>query len=296
MMRSYTNTIACILLVTSSAVARDIFVDNVIGDDRRGGSMATVTGDLGGPCRSIAKALRVAQPGDRIVIAKTAEPYRESITIQGPRHSGTDRYPLVIIGNGATLDGTVSLVGASWEFAGSNTFRTRPPHLSHQQLFLDNQPAARKQPREGQLPALQPREWCLFEGWIYFRVDNAKMPEAYDLSCCGLPVGVTLYEVHDVMVQDLNLRGFWLDGVNCHDNVRRTDLVRLNTLQNGRSGISIGGASRVRIDTCAASGNAHAQVRVEGFSIVEMVDNTLNPATAPAVLKEGGKIVIASAE
>jgi hypothetical protein len=291
-MHNYWISAVCLLLATASAAARDIFVDNVVGDDRRGGSMATVTGELGGPCRSIAKALRMAQPGDRIVIAKTPEPYRESITIQGPQHSGTDRFPLVIIGNGATLDGTVSLADANWEFAGNSTFRTRPPHLSHQQLFLDDQPAVRKQPPAGQIPALQPLEWCLFEGWIYFRVDDTKLPEAYDVSCCGLPVGITLYEVHDVIIEDLTLRGFWLDGVNCHDNVRRTDLAHLTATQNGRSGISIGGASRVRLDTCTSRGNAEAQVRVEGYSIVQMVDNTLDPATAPAVLKEGGRIEV----
>ena len=95
----------------------------------------------------------------------------------------------------------------------------------------------------------------------------------------------------DVVVEDLNLRGFWLDGVNCHDNVRRTDLVRITAKDNGRSGISIGGSSRVRIETCTAAGNGQAQVRIEGYSIVEMIDNTLDDATAPAVVQEGGRIV-----
>ena len=58
-----------------------------------------------------------------------------------------------------------------------------------------------------------------------------------------------------MIVQDLVVRGFWLDGVNCHDNVKRTDLVRITASHNGRSGISVGGSSRVRIDTCTASGN-----------------------------------------
>jgi len=279
------------LLISTSALARDIFVDNLLGDDRRAGTTAAVAGEEGGPCRSITKALRIALPGDRIVIAKTNQPYRESITIQGPNHSGDDRFPLVIVGNGATLDGTMSLADARWEYAGENMFRTRPPHLSYQQLFLDDQPAVRKQPPLGQFPKLAPREWCLFRGWIYFCVERGKLPGAYNLSCCGEQVGITLYEVHDVIVQDLNLRGFWLDGVNCHDNVRRTDLVRLTAKDNGRSGISIGGSSRVRIETCTAAGNGQAQVRIEGYSIVEMIDNTLDDATAPAVVQEGGRIV-----
>ena len=224
-------------------------------------------------------------------MANTGQPYRESITLQGPDHSGSDRYPTMIIGNGATLDGTNSMADANWEYIGSNTFRTRPPHMSYQQLFLDDVPAARNQPPAGQSPQLQAREWCLSAGWIYFRVDEGKLPDAYNLSCCGEQVGITLYEVHDVIIQDLTLRGFWLDGVNCHDNVRRTDLVGLTTKENGRSGISIGGACRVRLDTCAASGNGEAQVRTEGYSIVHMLNNSLDPTTGPAMVREGGRII-----
>jgi predicted RNA-binding protein with TRAM domain len=65
----------------------------------------------------------------------------------------------------------------------------------------------------------------------------------------------------------------------------------LNTSHNGRSGISVGGASRVRIDTCTAAGNGVAQVRSEGYSVVVLVDNMLDATSAPAVMKEGGKVV-----
>jgi hypothetical protein len=289
-MRKSLFTAACLLLTFTSASARDIFVDNLLGDDRRAGTTAVATGESG-PCRSIAKALRIALPGDRIVIAKTGEPYRESITLQGPHHSGSERFPTTIVGNGATLDGTRSLADAHWEYAGNNTFRTRPPHMSYQQLFLDDQPLVRKQPAPGQFPQLQRRQWCLFAGWIYVCVDEGKLPLAYNLSCCGEQVGITLYEVHDVIIEDLVIRGFWLDGVNCHDNVKRTDLVRLTTKENGKSGISIGGASRVRIDTCTSAANGAAQFRLEGYCIVQMLDNTLDATTAPALIREGGRIV-----
>jgi hypothetical protein len=290
-MRTRLAVFTCLLLSCSAASARDIFVDNVIGDDRRAGTSSAIVGEGGGPCRSIAKALRVAQPGDRVIIAKTPEPYREGITIQGPRHSGSDRFPLFIVGNGATLDGTMPLTDAQWEYVGNNTFRTHPAHMSYQQLFINNQPVIRKQPAPGRPPHLGPHEWCLQDGWIYFGTDKGKLPPDYNLSCCGEQVGITLYEVHDVVIEDLNLRGFWLDGVNCHDNVRRTDLVRLTTTNNGRSGISVGGASRVRIDTCTSSGNGAAQVRTEGFCAVRMVDNQLDETTAPAISREGGQVV-----
>ena len=73
--------------------------------------------------------------------------------------------------------------------------------------------------------------------------------------------------------------------------VTRTDLLGLTSSHNGRSGISVGGASRVRIDTCTAAGNGVAQVRTEGYSITALVDNQLDPASAPALVQDGGRIV-----
>ena len=290
-MRSYLFASVLLLIGSSSALAVDIFVDNLLGDDRRGGASATVASEGIGPCRTIAKALRIAQPGDRIVLANTGQPYREGITLQGPRHSGSERFPTTIVGSGATLDGSFSLADAVWEFAGNNTFRTRPAHMSFQQLFLDDQPLPRRQPPPGQFPALQPREWCLHSGWIYFRVEQAKLPESYNLSCCREQVGITLYNVHDVVIQDLNVRGFWLDGVNCHDNVRDAVFARLTAQDNGRSGFSIGGTSHVRIDSCTATGNGAAQLRTEGYCTVEMHANELNSAAAPALVTEGRKVI-----
>ena len=62
--------LALVTVVSDLAFARDIYVDNTTGDDRRGGTISTSQGNLG-PCRSIAKALRIAKFGDRIVLAST---------------------------------------------------------------------------------------------------------------------------------------------------------------------------------------------------------------------------------
>jgi hypothetical protein len=280
-----------VLMVGGSVSARDIFVNNVLGDDRRGGTTVDPRGESGGPCRSISKALRIALPGDRIVVANTGQPYREGLTVQGPRHSGSERFPTTIEGNGAVLDGTMSLAEAFWEYAGQNTFRTRPQAKSHQQLFLDGQPVARKQPAAGAPIVLAPLQWCLFDGWIYFRPEEGKLPVAYDLACCGEQVGITLYEVHDVVIQDLHVRGFWLDGVNCHDGVRDTEITRVTASDNGRSGFSVGGACRVAISGCMAGGNGAAQVRTEGYCIVRMQGNQLDSASAPALVREGGTVI-----
>ena len=55
--------------------------------------------------------------------------------------------------------------------------------------------------------------------------------------------------------------------------------------------ISIGGACRVRVDTCTAAGNGAAQLRVEGYCIVQTIDNTFDATSAPAIVREGGTII-----
>jgi hypothetical protein len=286
------SLVALLLACTATSLAaRDIFVDNVNGDDRKGGQSPDSQGDVGGPCRSIAKALRIAKAGDRIVLANHGVPYRECISVQAANHSGDASFPFQIQGNGATLDGTMSLADAQWEATGDYIFRTRPARMSYNQLFLDDQPLVRQRATSGNLATLKPLEWFLADGWLYFRCEKDRLPQSYNLSCCVHQVGITLYDVHDVIIENLTIRGFFLDGVNAHDTTTRTDLIGLTCKDNGRSGISVGGASRVRIDTCTASGNGAAQVRTEAFAIVQIVDSTLDPASAPAIVKDGGRVI-----
>lgn len=281
-----------LLSFTSTAVARDIYVDNRNGDDRRSGRTPTADGEASGPVRTIEKAIRLCGGGgDRIILINSGEPYREQVSIQGPRCSGTAEQPFELIGNGCVLDGRVPLEEAPWEHYRGEIFRVQPKYMSFQQVFLGETPAVRRYSTDGLVPELKPLEWCLLDGYIYFRPEPGRLPESYDLYCCGAKTGITLYNVHDVVISDLVVRGFHLDGVNAHDNVRRTDIIGVNSSANGRSGFSVGGASRVRIEDCAAAGNGAAQVRTEGFSILQLNGGNFDPASAPALVQEGGRVV-----
>lgn len=283
----------CLFFATATcAIARDIFVDNLGGDDRNNGATLRPQGKSNGPCKTIGKALRLVMPGDRIILmSHPDEPYRESIAVQGGFCSGREGSPVEIIGNGAVLDGSVSLRDAEWESEGKEVFSIRPRLMAHQQLFLNGKPALRVPAKEGPRPNLAPLEWCLYEGRIYFRCEPGRIPASYNPGCCGLHTGVTLYEVHDLVISNLTVRGFQLDGVNAHDTARRIDLVGINSLDNGRGGFSIGGASRVRLDDCTAAGNGAAQVRTEGFSVTQIIGGKFDEATAPAVVSQGGKVL-----
>ena len=282
------------LLFAGSAAARDVFVNNVMGDDRNAGIAAVPLGTGSGPCRTIAKALRLAEAGDRIVLAKTDEPYRESITVQAGRNSGIRTKPFVIEGNGAILDGQQVVPPEWWESLGGELFRFRPPKTSFQLLFLDGKPAVRRpfiRDSTG-LPKLQPLESCLHDRQLYFRTEKGKGPPDYPLTFTALPVGITLYEVRHVVINDLIVQGFQLDGVNAHDSAFDVALNGLTCRGNARSGISVGGASRVTIEACLVGNNGAAQVRTEGQSHTRIVNCNLLDNTAPTLQRDGGEVSV----
>ncbi len=280
---------------TATVVARDIFVDNVAGDDRRDGSSAGVVAQVGGPCRTIVRALELVRSGDRLIIAKTDQPYRESITIQAANHSGTPQQPFELIGNGAVLDGGRSVSVSAWEHVRGDVYRFRPSRTSFQVLYLGEKPATRRAVDRAQgLPPLEPLEWCLYERYVYFRTQPNKLPGDYVLSCAHLTVGITLYEVRHVVIRDLIVQGFQLDGVNAHDSVFNCKLMGLTCRGNGRSGISIGGACRIQAFDCLVGDNGAAQVRTEGHCKAELIRCELLENTAPGLVKDGGEVFVAA--
>lgn len=253
------------------ADARDIYVDNRNGDDRNDGSQPSI-GSVGvGPCRTVTRALKHAQKGDRIILADTGEPYRESITLQGGRHSGSADIPFVIVGNGATLDGTSAVDASAWECVDGDLFRFRPSFMSFQQLFLDGRPCDRVRVSDKPaLESLEPLQWTLYRGHVYFRTEENRIPQQYDLTHSDLRVGVTLYAVRHVQILDLTVQGFALDGINAHDSVFDVDLAGITSRGNGRSGLSVGGACRLELAASLIGSNGTAQVRGEGMATISV--------------------------
>lgn len=276
-------------VLVGNAVARDLYVDNLAGDDGRNGQSSDSRGLVSGPCRSIGRALRLAGPGDRIIVAATGEPYRESITLQGGWHSGTELQPFRIVGNGAVIDGSAPIIHSRWEHETGDLFSVELNRRSHQQLSLGDQLLVRRH-RVASLDEIQPLEWMLSGGKIYFRVEDGFLPSSYELRAGNWPVGITLYEVRNVVISDLVVRGFQLDGVNAHDSAMRVDLVSVSANDNGRAGIVVAGSSRVRLVNCAAKGNGQSQLRVEGFCEATIAGGTFDEASAPKLIHEGGRV------
>lgn len=259
------GTLAC-LAVASSARARDLFVDNMAGNDRADGQAQALVQPGIGPVRTLGRALQLADAADRIFLANTGTPYHESVCLQGDRNSGYYFQPFTINGGGATLDGSVPVPADVWQNYRDDVFRFRPRLMAHQELFLDGLPAKRRAVSGtlAGLPPLAPREWALADGTIYFRVDQGRLPLQYHATFSDLSVGMTLYKVRYVLITNLIVEGYQLDGINAQDASESVTIADVTAQGNGRSGIAVGGASHVLIDSCRLGSNGESQLHIEG--------------------------------
>lgn len=305
LLRNYSmRTIAAFCVcsaITYVASGRDIFVDGSAGDDMMRGDRALATSAVDGPVRTITKALRLARPGDRIILSAgslanrpidSPEPiavYRESITLEGERLSGYPTQPLIIEGNGAVLDGSIPVPDEAWQQVRGDLYRFQPARMAYQQLFIDDRPIIRKQSASpaGGLPELQPLEWCLVGGYVYFCVEPTRMPQEYHVTHAGLTVGITLYKCHDVLIRNLTLQGYQLDGINAHDGVRAARLEQIISRGNGRSGVCVTGGSRVELTDSTLGNNGVAQLFLNGYSHTHLFDTQLIEGDAPAIDRHG---------
>jgi hypothetical protein len=293
-MRTFFLTCAAGWCLVSVVAARDIFVSNIDGDDRSDGRQSRGAAGISGPVHSISKGLRLAMAGDRIVVANTGLVYRETLGLSGSKHSGSLVSAFVIEGNGATLDGAVPVPSEAWTHHDGDVFCFQPDRMAYQQLFLAGRPAVRHPttPDDFTLPRLEPLEWCLLAGKINFRVQSGRLPDAYQPACCHLQTGITLDHVHDIVIQNLTIQGFQVDGVAAFDAVRSGRLDGLACRANGRSGISVSGASRVELNGCVLVDNGEGQLRSEGFAQTHVYQSELIANTSQALLLRGGRVTI----
>ena len=99
-------------------------------------------------------------------------------------------------------------------------------------------------------------------------------------------MGITLYEARHVVIADLVVQGFRLDGINAHDNVE-AEIVGVTCRGNGRSGVSVGGSSQVLLEDSLIGNNGTAQVRAEGYCTLKIEACDLLDNTAPPLVVEG---------
>jgi hypothetical protein len=280
--------------ICPQATARDLYVSNTSGDDTFSGTAPKSGEGHIGPVRTIAMALRLAHQGDRVILEKTAAPYCESVTLEGTDRSGGPQLKFMIVGNGAILDGTAPVPEDGWENYRGPVFRFHPPRRQYQQLFREGKPlaAVAANPLIDVPPTLKPLQSCWHHGYLYFCVEENKLPQDYQLSYSMHDVGITLYHVDSVAITDLVVQGFRLDGINAFNSARNVRLLRVTSRGNGRTGIAVGGASVVEIESSLVGNNGTAQVLALPWSEIQVRQCDLLSNTAPALVDEGGQVFV----
>lgn len=271
-------------LAALPAAAATIYVNNQLGNDQFGGHSVGLTGRNAGPVQTISRAMKIANFGDRVVIANTGQPYYENVALFGGRNSGSKQSPFRVESDGAVIDGTVPVSESAWENVDGALFRFRPERLAPQVLYHEGKPLEQVHAAAESIarPRIKPRQWCYHDGHVYFRVEAGMIPDKYGLRYAGHGAGLLLYRVEHVEISGLIVQGFQFDGVQAKDLVNDIRLVGLNLRGNGRSGIAVSGASRIAATDCLIGNNGQAQVRLEDYCRAsldncDVLDNTAKP-------------------
>jgi hypothetical protein len=238
---------AWLLVLTGLARGETLYVDSRLGDDHNDGLTASDEGGGNGPLRTLRRAVEIAQPGDEIRLTNNGAPYFGGVTLFGDRHSGLAGGAFTITGNGAVLSGAKPVPEQSWELAHDMIWRLVPLRKAYYQLLLDGKaiPEAACPPDAKSLPELQAGQWCAWRGAIYYRADVGGDPNRMNFALADDEAGLTLLDVHNVVIRGLTLRHFRLDGVNAHDRCREVLLDHVISTENGRSGVAVAGTSKV---------------------------------------------------
>ena len=248
--------------------AKEIYVNNVTGHDRNLGQSGDTTDGLAGPVRTIKRALELSGQGDRVILAPTATPYRETICLFGGRHSGDSFNAFTIEGNGAILDGTELLPIEVWRHAFGNTFRFKPSRFTHFQLFEGGKPLKRvaAEPGAKTPPLLNVMEWCICDGFLYVCLENFKRPQDYRFTYSEKMTGITIMQTNNVRINDLIVQGYQVDGISVVNNTKNVIFDNVIVRGNGRNGLTVGASSTVSVGYSLFGDNNTAQIDMAGRS------------------------------
>ena len=274
-------SVALVLLsAMASANAEVFYVNNRTGADRNDGVVDTPQSATSGPVKSISRALQLAGFADTIIVANTGLPYYDNISFQGEKNSGDPVRPFRLIGNGATITGAMVIPDGAWREAARDVWKVTPFRKGYFQLVRDGKalPELRPQPGEkwDSIPDLEVDQWCSWKGAIYYRVERLVDPASQRLSIARRSCGITVFSAHNIVISDLTIQHFRLDGVNLHDLATDIQLEKLTLRENGRAGLAIGGSSTGRLTGSDIERNRDHSVLIQEAAAVGLEDCILD--------------------
>jgi hypothetical protein len=271
-----------LVVITLSAArslpAADVYVDNTRGDDICDGASILPIDERSGPVRTIRRGLKLIGPGDTLHLANNGVPYFESLEIVGARFNGG----FTLEGNRAVVSGAKVVPFDAWKYMGDEVWRFTPRRKAFYQLVngdraLPESPCPRG---AATLPEIPAGHWCTWRGSVYYRALPGKSQTQNDppLSFAAEEVGITLLDVEEVVIHNLEVRHFRLDGINAHDRCRRVILDSVRLIENGRAGLAVGGSSTVGIKDSIVEGNRLVSILNAEVAQTEVLTSQLGPA------------------
>ena len=285
-------------LIGFNAEAKTVYVNNTMGDDRFTGEREDFDVVEAGPVRTIARATELARLGDTISLADTGVPYQECVSLTNKNASGISaEFPFILDGNGASLDGRVPVEHQKWEHFKEiyKDVKDNPPEyqgdifrlhvakyypnaVCYCMLFVDAMPVQNKpsEPMESPVGQLNELDAALYEGYLYFRPEKGKTPEDYNLEITALRTGITLNHVDHVVIRNLIVQGFQLDGIALANSATNVTIEQCTIRGNARSGLAVGWGSDVKANRILMCANAFSEVLTLPYSRVKIEKSRLS--------------------
>lgn len=250
--------LAFILCVT--AVARDLHVDPAHGDDTHDA--------VAQPVKTIARAIRLAQPGDTVHLVPGK--YFESADLTN-KHGEPGR-PITLDGHGAVLDGSEPVRASDWEALGNGLFRKVKllprmdaaiigrwfflwnGKMNHMGRTSKGKSAPLKKPAE-----LQPGEWTYEKDSdsFYLRLaPDQNLDEAnirYPLRSSAV---IESGKGAHLVVRNITGTHVYNDGYNIHGSQRTCVFENISAIECGDDGFSAHEDAECRIDGFVSIGNS----------------------------------------
>ena len=256
-------------------LARDVFVDNSIGDDRYDGLLDHVTDSTSGPVRTLKRAMEVARFGDQIVLTRPGAVYYDSLSLTGKRHSGSANFPFTINGNGAILSGLRQVPPEGWRKSGPDLWKLTLTRKGYYRLVQDGQPLTeyrRENAADHPFQNLKVGEWTSWEGSLYLKSDEDHPPATQSIYYSAEQTGLSLYQVENVRIVDLTLRDFRFDGLHAQNMCSNVKLENVNCVNNGRAGLAVSGTSHLEMTGGSIQANGRYPILISNKAGIDLQD------------------------
>lgn len=223
-----------------------------------------------GAYKTIQQAIAKAQPGDVIKLSPADSPYFESAVFHNK--SGAEGNPIILDGQGATLDGSEPLHTGEWEQVSAGLYKsTALPARLHMNsailgryFFVFNGKINRMGGVSKGKHAVMKAPADLTDGeWTYVEADKAfyvRPGAGQDLTSVRSPVlgsGVALSgDCEHLVIRNITVTHVWNDGFNIHNRSRDVSFENIRAIECGDDGISEHEDCRINVNGMLSRGNA----------------------------------------